>query len=147
MPKTMLTDLVMGRYSLQHPTELIPLVYGESFTRDAVGDVTRLVFEAARAGDSVGMWLLQNAADDLSHLVNVLLHRLQFSEPTIPVVATGGLFHQGSPLVQLVQERVGAAVQVMVGERPPVTGAVILAQKLSGDSERSDWANVLTQVT
>lgn len=147
IPETMMTELVLGHFGLHEPTALIPLVYGESFTRDQVGAVTRLVFQAAEAGDAVSQNLLQSAADDLSELVRVLLHRLQFSAGRVPVVVTGGLFHSGSPLISWVQERLGERVQVIRGDRPPVAGAVILAHQLSGDSASLQWSEILTQIT
>lgn len=147
LPQTLLTQLVLEQHGLQDEAELIPLVYAESFTRDSVAAVTRLVFQAAERGDEVSLHLLQEAADDLSELVRVLLHRLPFSQASIPVVVTGGLFHKGSPLGEWVQARLGANVQVMVGERPPVVGALLLAQKLSGDSWTSELADGITRIT
>lgn len=147
LPQTVLTKIVLERYGLQEPTELIPLVYSDSFTRDSVAGVTRSVFQAAESGDPVSLRLLQEAGDDLSELVNVLLHRLQFSQDSIPVVVTGGLFHKGSPLMQRVQERLGTKVRVMFAERPPVAGAVRLAHKLSGDAATLELEAGIAQIT
>ena len=133
LPQTLLTALLLERYGVELPSGLIPVAYSDTFSKEQMAEVTRYVFQAASAGDEVALGLLNGAADDLSELVEVLLKKLDFAGHRVPVVATGGLFHAGSPLLSLVQERLRDQAEVLVRKRPPVAGALLLSRLLRGE--------------
>jgi N-acetylglucosamine kinase-like BadF-type ATPase len=128
---TVLVEKLLTTYGLDEPTALIPLVYDESFSRERMAGVARLVLEAAGEGDAVSLHLLERAADELCLLVEVLKTKVAFSQAQVTAVLTGGLLHRGSLLVDLISKRLAPAVHVMVSERPPVVGAVRLAQAMT----------------
>ncbi|TCP59233.1 BadF/BadG/BcrA/BcrD ATPase family protein [Tumebacillus sp. BK434] len=145
-PQTLLTGKILAYYGLQDPTALIPLVYSNGFTREQVAAVTRFVFEAAREGDEVSLTLLSRAADELGELVRTMLTRMSFVKQRVPVVLTGGLFHEGSPLIGMVQGRLSGRADVVRSEQPPVVGAVLLAHKQTGTAPGEHWEQTLSGI-
>lgn len=133
---TLLVQKVMEKYRIPTLDELVPIVYSKDFTRDQIAGVAGLVFETAAQGDEISLQLLIQAADELYGLVDVLLKRLPFPrERRIKVVLIGGLFHEGSPLIEMIRRRLHDRAEVVRMTRPPVVGSVILAQQLSGEEE------------
>ncbi|MHC9540296.1 MAG: N-acetylglucosamine kinase [Vulcanimicrobiota bacterium] len=146
-PDTLLVKKVLEKYKIPSLDELIPIVYHKDFSRNTIAGVARLVFEAAEEEDEISRQLLTQAADELYGLVDVLLKRLRFpEEQRISVVLTGGLFHEGSPLVGMIRRRLHDRAEVMRIAHPPVMGSVILAQQLSGDEESSGFREALKLV-
>lgn len=145
-PQTLLTGKILAYYKLQDPTALIPLVYSNSFTREQIAAVTRFVFEAAREGDEVSLTLLSRAADELGELVRTMLTRMSFVKTPVPVVLTGGLFHEGSPLISMIEGRLSGRADVVRSEKPPVVGAVLLAHKQAGAAPGDNWEQTLTEI-
>jgi len=132
LPQTLLTELVLGELGIAELSGLIPAVYGPAFTRERTASLTKLVFRAAAAGDSLSRGLLEEAAGNLAELVITLERELSFTAQLVPVVLAGGLFHPGSPLAAGVRERLQAAGRYLVTEsaEPPVMGAVMLARQI-----------------
>ncbi|MBL0388616.1 N-acetylglucosamine kinase [Tumebacillus sp. ITR2] len=127
-PQTALTELVLNAYGVQEPTDLLPLVYGETSSRGHVAQSARLVFDAATAGDLVAQALVEGAADELAALVVALLQKMNVTARRLTVVLAGGLFSTGSPLIGLFEARLPDTVDVRPGQ-PPVFGALRLAQE------------------
>ncbi|KEO83467.1 N-acetylglucosamine kinase [Tumebacillus flagellatus] len=127
-PQTLLSTLVLSAYGVQEPTELLPIVYGESTSRGQVAKLARLVIEAAAAGDSVAQGLLDSGAGELAALVVALLKKMNFTARHVPVVLAGGLFSTGSPLIELLASRLPDSVELRPGQ-PPVFGALRLARE------------------
>ncbi|MCX7568821.1 N-acetylglucosamine kinase [Tumebacillus sp. DT12] len=150
LPPTRLTALLLARYGVEHPTGLIPVVYSDTFSKERMAEVSRFVFAAVAEGDVVALRLLNGAADELGALVRVLLERLDFGDSLVPVVATGGLFHAGSPLLALVQERLQGQAEVLVSDHPPVAGAWMLARQMivgrQGAAGGNEWRALFSQL-
>jgi N-acetylglucosamine kinase-like BadF-type ATPase len=144
--KTLLTDKILAHYQIESPTSLIPLVYSNEFTREQMAAMTRFVFEAAQDGDPVSLSLLNKAADELSDLVHALMARLTFAKERVPVVLTGGLFHEGSLLISLVRERLPEHIEVVRSEHPPVAGAVIMSYRQAGRTPGVEFAESLRRI-
>jgi N-acetylglucosamine kinase-like BadF-type ATPase len=143
---TVLVEKLLAIYGLSEPTALIPLVYDESFSRERMAGVARIVLEAASEGDVVSRHLLERAAEELCLLVEVLRTKLAFSQEIVPAVLTGGLLHRGSLLVDCISKRLPPQVRVAISERPPVVGAVRLAQGMTGDTCSAELAKLLEEI-
>ncbi|ASS75324.1 hypothetical protein CIG75_10195 [Tumebacillus algifaecis] len=145
-PQTLLTAKLLDFYNVETPPALIPLVYATDMTREQIAGATRFVFEAAQEGDAVSIDLLSKAADELSDLVRTMLGRLSFKKERVPVVLTGGLFHEGSPLLDMVRGRLSERVDVVRSTHPPVVGAVSLAFKQGGATPGDHWEQTLVRI-
>ncbi|HEV2175600.1 MAG TPA: BadF/BadG/BcrA/BcrD ATPase family protein [Terriglobia bacterium] len=98
-----------------------------------------VVLDAARRGDPVARALCQEAASDLASLALTLLRRLGLASP-ISVVVAGGVFQSSLSLrrsfARAVQRGVptgGGGVRISLLGRPPVEGALALAQLAARD--------------
>jgi N-acetylglucosamine kinase-like BadF-type ATPase len=138
-PDTLLVKKVLENYGIGHQNEFIPIVYSPDFTRDQIAAVARLVFEASSQGDALSLHLLDQAAGELCELVDVMLRRLPFTASVVTVVVTGGLFHEGSPLTRMLQQRLRGRAEVVRNEHPPALGAAVLARGLSGEPADPGW--------
>jgi N-acetylglucosamine kinase-like BadF-type ATPase len=138
---TALTKLVLERWALQHPGQLINTIYGQDNVRTAIADGSKLVLQAAAAGDSVAVKLVDEAIKELEKLVQtattLLSNKLSLglnenSEAIgneIPLVITGGLFSD-QRFVQFFRDTPtmqSGAFEIRLLERPPVVGAYLLA--------------------
>ncbi|QGQ94213.1 N-acetylglucosamine kinase [Paenibacillus psychroresistens] len=138
---TALTKLVLERWELQHPGQLINTIYGQENVRTAIADGSKLVLQAAAAGDSVAVKLVEEAIKELEKLVQTATAQLMsklsvgLSENNevlgleIPLVLTGGLFSD-QLFEQLFRETPtmqSGAFEIRLLERPPVVGAYLLA--------------------
>lgn len=131
--KSLLGEKILTRFGVESAEGLIPIVYAPTFTRDQMAGLARLVFEAKREGCHTAFSILDRSSFDLSELVHVLLDKLDFSEEKPSVALTGGMFHPGSPLIDMVRIRLDERAQVIVSDKPPVAGALLLAMELSGE--------------
>ncbi|MDQ7826563.1 MAG: BadF/BadG/BcrA/BcrD ATPase family protein [Candidatus Eremiobacteraeota bacterium] len=146
-PDTLLVQKVLKKYDIPSLNEMVPIVYHKDFTRNTIASVAELVFEAAEEGDEISRQLLTQAADELYGLVDVLLKRLRFPEgQRITIVLTGGLFHEGSPLIGMIRGRLHDRAEVVKIAHPPVLGSVLLAHQLSGDAESPGFKEALNQI-
>jgi N-acetylglucosamine kinase-like BadF-type ATPase len=144
---TLLVKKVLAKYGIPSLDELVPIVYSKDFTRNTIAEVAKLVFDAAEEGDETARQLLTQAADELYGLVDVLLKRLRFPEgQRISVVLTGGLFHEGSPLINMIRARLHDRAEVVRMERPPAVGSVLLALKLADEEESPELKEVLSTI-
>lgn len=116
---TALSGLLLSRYGLQSPDELIPILYGSANPRKELAALSSLVETAAQAGDPVAMQLLQQAASALIQLVNTCQHKMGES---LPVVLAGGLLTADTLLRrELLHNPFFSVCQPAV---PPVIGAL-----------------------
>lgn len=143
---TALTGLVLERWSLQHPGQLINTIYGQDNVRTAIADGSKLVMRAAADGDPIAVKLVEEAIQELEELVKTVITSMEkqqtievsdsphLAKNTIPLVITGGLFSDQmfehrfmqTPLMQ------SGVFDVRLLERPPVIGAYLLALQERG---------------
>jgi len=138
-PDTLLVSKVLQAYAIDRLGELVPIVYSPDFTRNQIAALARLVFEGAAQGDALCLHLLDQAAGELCELVDVMLRRLPFAGTKVAVVVTGGLFHAGSPLTEMVQQRLRGRAYVVRNAHPPALGSVVLAHQLAGAPPDAAW--------
>ncbi|SDO78445.1 BadF-type ATPase [Paenibacillus sp. yr247] len=143
---TTLTRLVLERWSLQHPGQLINTIYGQDNVRTTIADGSKLVMRAAADGDPIAVKLVEEAIQELEELVRTVVTSMaiqlpdevskssQLVENTIPLVITGGLFSDQmfeQRFMQTATMRSGV-FDVRLLERPPVIGAYLLALQERG---------------
>jgi N-acetylglucosamine kinase-like BadF-type ATPase len=130
-PETLLSELVLERYSLHSPPELVHTIYGAESPRTAVAALSDLVEQAAGRGDSVAITILEESARELAQTVAAVYPELGTSNPTLLI--TGGTILHGSYLRKAfhracVSEGLSFASIREISE--PAECALKLAQKL-----------------
>ena len=94
--KTYLSELVLERYGLHTPPELVHTIYGAESPRLAVASLADLVEQAAEKDDLVAITILKEAADELTRTVAAIYSNLGAS--AFPLIMTGGTILNGQYL-------------------------------------------------
>jgi len=89
-PQTLLLDLILRYWKLDTPDDIISFVYPFS-EKHIIADLSRCVFEAAEAGDTVAQQILDTAAAELALAVAALGRQLDFPEKRLPLALAGSL--------------------------------------------------------
>lgn len=88
--QTLLTDLVLEKWGLEKPSDLIPFVYQGNLPYSRVAHLAPLVQTAAEMGDETALLILKKAADELTLAVGALCRQLDF-RGVIPAALGGGV--------------------------------------------------------
>jgi N-acetylglucosamine kinase-like BadF-type ATPase len=131
-PETLLSELVLERYSLHIPPELVQAIYAAAAPSAAVAALSDLVEQAAGRGDSMAIAILEESAQELAGTIAAVYSKLGTS--AVPLVITGGTILNGRYLKKAfnhaceVRRLVFTAIRCVA---EPVEGALELARKLS----------------
>lgn len=131
-PETILSDLILERYSLQTVPELIPAIYGREAPRLVIATLPDLVEQAAGQGDSMAIAILEGSALELARTIAVVYAKLGTSSASL--VITGGTILHGVHLQKAFNhacetQRLAFTVVHYVAE--PAECALRLARRLS----------------
>jgi len=121
---TSLTEALLAYYAIQSPAELIAPIYGSDNPRKKLADCSRLVEQAAEAGDHVALRIIQQAAASLAELVHACQRRM---DETLPVVLAGGLLSSDTRLRR--EFEMLTAFELFTPAVPPVIGALVAGMK------------------
>src|SRR5688572_10362483 len=97
-PETLLSKLVLERFGLHIPPELVHAIYGAESPRSEVATLPDLVERAASRGDSVAIAILETSARELVRTIAAVYPKLGTS--AVPLVITGGTILHGNHLKQ-----------------------------------------------
>lgn len=128
-PATSMLDLLRTEFKME-PAELPRFVYSLTTHADDIARFTRVVIDAARAGDAVANAILEDAGRELAITVTAVARRLDLAGKAFPVSYTGGAFHAGDLLLNPLQEvlkRDAPAATITAPIRTPVEGAAMMA--------------------
>lgn len=126
-PATVLMDRICERLGLKVITEII----SQQLEQQQIAALFPLVMEAARDGDLVARHLSDEAGRDLAALAAALLKRAGWTERSIPVVTTGGVFRSSDVVRRSFARhlhRVAPLARVEMLARAPVEGALWMAR-------------------
>jgi N-acetylmuramic acid 6-phosphate etherase len=131
-PETLLSELVLGRYGLRTPPELIPTIYGAESPRSQLATLSDLVEQAAWRADPVAIAILEEASRELAQAIAAVYPKLGTS--TVPLVITGGTILQGRYLKQAFnrtcqKQKLTFSAVIYVVE--PAEGALKMASTIS----------------
>jgi N-acetylglucosamine kinase-like BadF-type ATPase len=131
-PVTILSELVLERYGLQTPPELVQTIYSAESPRLVVAKLSELVEQAAGQGDSVAIAILEESSWELARAIAAVYPKLGTS--LVPLVITGGTILHGRYLQKAFNracdtQRLAFTWIHYVEE--PAEGALNLAWKLS----------------
>ncbi|QDT99858.1 N-acetylglucosamine kinase [Gimesia aquarii] len=135
--ETALQGSFLQTLGLSNPQSLIGFVYRSENNRSEIAALSKLVFEASKAGDPVARAILDQAVDDLAQLVSAVVFRLNFSGGGYTLALTGGtLLHQESYRDSLLERLAQLNVEPMSVEcvDDPSLGAIRIAAELLNGS-------------
>jgi N-acetylglucosamine kinase-like BadF-type ATPase len=136
-PRGPLYERLRSHFGLQEDLDLCATVYGKSVAqRSQLAKLSKLVAEAATAGDEAARGLFAAAVTELADVVDAVRAQLRVpSEEQLPVSYSGGLFR----LRELLLEPLAAALEsrphryrFLAARLPPEAGAALQAARLGG---------------
>jgi N-acetylglucosamine kinase-like BadF-type ATPase len=136
-PRGALYDILRRHFSLQDDLDLCAAIYGQSVAqRSQFGALSRLVAQAAAAGDVQAQGLFAQAAEELARIIHAVRGQLRVPDTVgVPVSYSGGMFRLGELLLTPLQSALaarGMKYRLVRPRLPPEGGAALHAARLSG---------------
>lgn len=128
-PRTSLERLVPAHFGLGRPAAVTRAFYDGRIAEPRVGELSPVVFGAARDGDVVARAIVDRLADELAAMAGALARRLHLTRLPAEVVLAGGVFR--TPDEGFFARLDGGIRGVVPGARlvqldvPPVAGAAL----------------------
>lgn len=127
---TALSDAVRRAFALSSFDELVRV--SREQRRDQIASLSRMVYESAKAGDTVAKGILGHAGNELGTIAGTVAKGLGTG---LAVALIGGVFKAGdyviTPLLDTVK-RMGIEVEVVRPRFPPCVGGLFLAYRRVG---------------
>lgn len=112
-------------------SELPPMTYGGTLTREKMAELAPTVIAVALAGDPIAMRLVEEASDELAAIARSVARQLDFGAAPFPLIFSGGLFTGLPTLADVITQKAGIAGAVPTRlERSPAEGALAMALDL-----------------
>jgi N-acetylglucosamine kinase-like BadF-type ATPase len=139
---------VRDHFALQDDLELCAAVYGTQLSqRSQFAQLSKLVADAAAAGDTEALGLFTSAVHELAQMIDAVRAHLGVpGDVVLPVSYSGGLFHPGGLLLRQLESQLAGSprsYQFREAQLPPHAGAAIYAAKLSGSAMGAHEIGVL----
>ena len=136
-PRGALHGILRRHFALNDDLDLCAALYGKNTSqRSQLAQLSRLVAEAASAGDAAARGLFTQAAAELADMVDAVRDRLQVpAELDLPLSYSGGLFQLPEPLLAPFQAALNSRTRryrLAAARLPPEAGAALHAAKLGG---------------
>lgn len=129
-PSTILSALVLKKFSINNARELVDVVYEDNF-KSGISDLAILVDEAYRKKDKVSERILERATLDIVLSINTLVKKLNMIDEEFDIVAVGGVFRSSFPFKTKIKAGlVAKKARFIVCDKEPVEGAIKLALPL-----------------
>ena len=125
---TELTNRILNALELKEPGDLIRWVHAAS--RDAIAQLAKIVFDAARTTDRTAAQIVDAAAEELVCAANSVVKQLKLVGAFDIVLSGGNLIHQPMFADKLRRQfaRVAPEALVLLPKHEPAYGAVLVAQ-------------------
>jgi N-acetylglucosamine kinase-like BadF-type ATPase len=136
-PRGALHEILRRHFTLEDDLDLCAAIYGKSASqRSQLAQLSRLVAEAATAGDAAARSLFTQAAAELADIVDAVHDRLQVPAGVdLPVSYSGGLFRLRTLLLAPFESALlsrGRSYRLTAARLSPDAGAAVYASKLAG---------------
>lgn len=132
---TILTSMILEKFSLENPRQLVDIAYGRKLTVQEIASITELVSKSASMGDKVAIQILKEAGEKLAEMIYTVIKKLAIKDKVIPIYYTGGVFKTGKYILKPIEEKLREKqVQVKL-KKPflkPVVGSLMLALNYLG---------------
>jgi len=131
-PATCLLDLLLAELGRSRAEDLISAVYDPATTRTQIAALSRVVFQARDAGDSVAGEIIHEATNSLAEMVQAVVAKLRFSTRSFPLALTGGVVlhhHELQTDLEIELHNRGLRADPVVAVPDPVAGALVIAHQ------------------
>ncbi|GAB6927310.1 N-acetylglucosamine kinase [Paenibacillus sp. JCM 10914] len=137
IPPTLLTKLILAAYPVQVIPDLKSFIYQPSITKQHIASFARCCIEAAEAGDSAAIHIMEQQATELANTTDALIKQ----HPEFPmgeVVCVGSIFKHSRVFRDQYRRTMTSRYPSLQfpdrnSERTPSHGAALLACKLFTD--------------
>ncbi|MBV8341592.1 MAG: N-acetylglucosamine kinase [Gammaproteobacteria bacterium] len=136
-PRGALYERVRRHFALADDLELCAALYGkDAARRSQFAQLSKLVADAASAGDAAAAALFAQAVTELAEMIDAVRARLEVPrEVPLPVSYSGGVFQLRDLLLAPLAAQLAArahAYRFLPARLPPAAGAALHAARLSG---------------
>ncbi len=136
-PRGALHGIMRRHFGLAHDLDLCAAIYGKSAAqRSQLAQLSRLVAEAATAGDPAARTLFLQAATELAEIADAVRDQLQVPAGLdLQLSYSGGLFQLRELLLEPFEAALAARsrrYRVCAARLPPEAGAALQAARLAG---------------
>jgi N-acetylglucosamine kinase-like BadF-type ATPase len=137
-----LYDLFKSHFALKYDLDITGIVLNQwQADRSKVATVSRLVFDAALAGDRDALAIFESAAEELAVMIDSVKRSLGYTEhDVINVSYSGGVFNAGDvimlPLFKALS-RYSSQYTLHTPQHSPAIGAALFAAKISNRAIRA----------
>lgn len=143
-PKTVMTEMLRRDFNLE-PRDLPRFVYASTTHADDIARYSKLVIDAAAAGDEAATAIIRRASRELAWCVLAVARKLKLTEQVFPIASVGGVFNAGDTVLNGMRTAIlaeAAKAQVAPPLHTPVEGAALMAVR-AAISPRPERAEVL----
>ena len=136
-PRGALYERLRRHFALQDDLDLCAAIYGKSMAqRSELAQLSKLVAEAASAGDAAACALFVAAATELADIVDAVRDQLRVpADMDLPVSYSGGVFQLRDLLLTPLEAALASRAckyRFLAARLPPDAGAALHAAKLGG---------------
>lgn len=124
---TLLQEAMLSYLGLKQADELVNWTYSDQYAIERVGELSRLVGQAAEAGDEVANAILRQAGEELYQAARAVIDRLGMRDQRFPMILQGGVLQNNERVRQTVIERVSQYAPRVVHEparHDPIYGVI-----------------------
>jgi N-acetylglucosamine kinase-like BadF-type ATPase len=129
-PRTVLETAVPAHFELRRPFDVGRAVHLREIPSMRLGELSRVVFEAADENDPVAAGIVRRVIDEVIRFATAVMRRLNLLEEAPDVVLGGGLMRAASPtMIKAIEsgiQDVAASAAVRVLDTGPIVGAALL---------------------
>lgn len=126
--KTLMTQLVLDKFSITSPEDLITEIYRNNFD---IASAAPIVIEAAEKNDKEAIKIIESESDEM--ILHIASMKNKLKEKVLYISLIGSLLTTENYYSYLFKEKVVKRfndVTIKEAENPPETGAVLMAKNL-----------------
>lgn len=126
--KTLMTQLVLDKFSITSPEDLITEIYRNNFD---IASAAPIVIEAAEKNDKEAVKIIESESDEM--ILHIASMKNKLKEKVLYISLIGSLLTTENYYSYLFKEKVVKRfndVTIKEAENPPETGAVLMAKNL-----------------
>ncbi len=147
---TILSTLIPEYFHCRDLQELMLNVYADAYNRHQLAQASKLVGQAADAGDGAAIRILAYAGYELGKAAAAVLTSLQQTAAPFPVAPNGGVFKSGirvtGPMMAQIRE-INPRAYLTEARFPPPIGAILLAlQDLGITTSERIFSNIESSI-
>jgi N-acetylglucosamine kinase-like BadF-type ATPase len=124
---TSLSALLLPYLGLSHVEDLFNWTYGDEYSVEKVGELSRLVSQAAAYGDQAAARILEAASEELYHAARAVIHALEMTDKPFKMILQGGVLQNDERVRGMVLgkiRRVTPFVQIETAKNDPIYGVI-----------------------